>query len=724
MTSLPQITEQTGEAHSSASFRFSADTGGTFTDLIVESAAGALQLFKAPTDPVAPVRGILAAFDLAATAFGLDRGELLAQGRTFVHGTTHAINAVVTRKTAKTALLVTAGHPDILVLREGGRLEPFNHTVRFPPPYIPRAWTFEVAERILADGTVFDPLGEISLVELLRTLRAREVEAIAVSLLWSVINPVHELRVGRLIEEHLPGVPYTLSHQLNPSIREYRRSVATAIDASLKPLMNRYLTNLESEMRQAGFRGQLWLVTSQGSMVDVATLRQSPILALKSGPSMAPLAGKWIARKEADERDTVIFDTGGTTFDVSLVRDGRIPYTQETWLGRPYQSDMTGFPSVDVRSVGAGGGSIAWVDTGGVLHVGPQSAGSVPGPACYGKGGVLPTVTDAAVVLGFIDPGFFLGGRITLDPVAARAVIEEHVARPLNLSLEDAASSILSVWTENMVQAINDITINQGIDTASAVLVAGGGAAGLNAVAIARRLASTITIIPTVAAGLSAAGAIVSDIGRDFRRVFVTSSKQLDRDRIRETLAYLEERARSFASQSGAAEGSYAEDYVIEARYAHQVWEIDVPIAPQAILGNDGERLLAEAFHRTHERVFGFRDERSTVEIIAWRVSVRLIRHDEVELRLQSRAAPRESGERQVYFAGHGWIDARILSFDGMDASEDVRGPAIIESAFTSAVIDSGATATRTLDGNLIVRFDANGAWSPANSDNSGSNDR
>ncbi|RUY02243.1 hydantoinase/oxoprolinase family protein, partial [Mesorhizobium sp. M2A.F.Ca.ET.040.01.1.1] len=433
--------------------RFATDTGGTFTDLIVED-EGRLHLFKASTVPSNPVEGVLAAFSLAAESFGVERAELLSRGDQFIHGTTHAINAIITKRVAKTALLVTEGHPDILLIREGGRQMPFDHTVRYPRAFIPRSLTFEVPGRITASGSEYHPLDEDVVRTIIEDLRRQKVEAVAVCLLWSVTNAAHELRIGEMLREALPGVPVSLSHQLNPSLREYRRAIATSIDASLKPLMDRYIGSLTQALRDAGFGGQCFVLTSQGSMVSAEEIRKFPIMALNSGPSMAPVAGAHIARNESDLVNTIIYDTGGTTFDVSLVRDDRVPYTHETWLGREFQSDLTGFPSIDVKSVGSGGGSIAWVDDGRVLHVGPQSAGAVPGPVCYGTGGVSPTVTDAALTLGYIDPNFFLGGRIKLDADASRDAIRRLVAEPLGLAVEEAALAIMNVWTESMVQAI------------------------------------------------------------------------------------------------------------------------------------------------------------------------------------------------------------------------------------------------------------------------------
>jgi N-methylhydantoinase A len=684
--------------------RFATDTGGTFTDLLIEDEAGSIHMFKAATVPSEPVTGVLTAFDVAASHFQVDRRTLLSRGEMFVHGTTYAINAIVTKNTAKTALLVTSGHPDILVLREGGRLEPFNHAVPYPDPYIPRSLTFEVPERVLASGEVRRPLDTGAVVEIANELKRRDVEAVAVCLLWSVLHPKHERQVGEILAAHLPGIPITLSHALNPALREYRRTIASAIDASLKPLMNKYLTGLTRSMREAGFEKRILVLTSQGGMVDLDEVQSAPILAINSGPSMAPIAGARLAAAEAPGADAVVFDTGGTTFDVSLVRGGRVPFTHETWLGRPFQSDLTGFPSVDVRSIGAGGGSLAWAEEGRVLRVGPQSAGAVPGPACYGTGGQHATVTDAALVLGYIDPSFFLGGRIRLDRNAAMAALQRDVASPFAMSLEAAASAVMSVWSENMVQAISDITVNQGIDPAKAAIVGGGGAAGLNALTIAERLGCERLILPEVGAALSAYGATVSEIGREYRRVFVTSSSQFDRDGAARVIAELRERAAIFANSAGAAARDVRVDFLVEARYVHQVWEIDVAIEPDRLLASGGVDLLTQNFHRAHEDVFAFCDPRSPIEVIAWRIAVHCKVAPLADLKLAHTAAPAKDPKwRRAFFPNSGWLNVPVLTFGEIEPGVRIEGPAIVESPFTSIVINSDGSFSRSESGNLVV---------------------
>ena len=684
--------------------RFACDTGGTFTDLIVEDDDGALTMYKASTTPSDPVKGVLDALALAAEDRDIDLSELLGRGDMLIHGTTHAINAIITGNTARTAFLTTAGHPDILVLREGGRIEPFNFVAPYPEPYVPRALTFEVPERINSAGAAHTALDEAATIEIISRLKAAEVEAVAVCFLWSISNPMHELRVGELLDAHLPSVPYTLSHQINPALREYRRASATAIDASLKPLMGKYLGGLTERLAAAGFDGRTLVLTSQGGMLDATDLAQKPIHAINSGPSMAPIAGRNYAAIESASANVIIADTGGTTYDVSLVRDGRIPLTKETWIGQPFRGHMTGFPSIDIKSVGAGGGSIAWVDAGGLLHVGPQSAGAVPGPVCYGAGGTEPTVTDACVTLGYLDPGYFLGGSMELDAAGARKAVEDHVAKPLGLTVEDAAASILSVATENMVQAISDITVDQGIDPAEAVLIGGGGAAGLNSIYIARRLGCPTLLIPETGAGLSAAGALMSDLSNEYRATFFTTSDGFDRDGVNQTLDGLRAEAQAFIDGPGSNAVSSQIEFAVEARYASQVWEIEVPLPMEQFSSDDQLDALAEAFHAMHERIFAIRDPGSTIEYVGWTATARCGLRDGGPGRLAVGKGHEVSGTRKVYFAGDGAVDAVVHDFETMAAGQQHQGPAIIESPFTTVIADGATSFERTASGSLLLR--------------------
>lgn len=684
--------------------RFSVDTGGTFTDLIVEDDDGSLRMFKAPTVPSNPILGVLEALRVAADGFAMPLRQLLGRGEMFIYGTTHAINAIITGNTARTAFVTSEGHPDILVLREGGRIEPFNFEVPFPEPYIPRRLTFEVPGRIMADGSERSPFDEAAAIAAIERMKARGVAAVAVCLLWSIVNPDHEKRMAALIERHMPGVPYTLSHALNPTLREYRRASSTCIDASLKPMMLAYMRDLARTLDDAGFGGRVLVVTSQGGVMDAAEVANSPIHLINSGPSMAPVSGRYFANVDEGSENAIIADTGGTTYDVSLVRRNRIPWTRETWIGQPYRGHITGFPSVDVKSIGAGGGSIAWVDDGGMLHVGPRSAGAVPGPACYGQGGTLPTVTDASLVLRYIDPGFFLGGTKTLDLEAARDAISRGLAGPLGLSVEDAAAAVIQVATENMVQAIVDITVNQGIDPRETVLVGGGGAAGLNSVLIARRLGSRRLLIPEVGAALSAAGAMMSDLTSTFHTTRFTRTSAFDFDGVNAVLAELRGRCDDFVERYGHGAESHTVQFWAEARYPEQVWEIDIGLPAESFSTQDQLRQLEDIFHRTHQEVFAINDPGSSIEVVGWAASVACrLRGDRGGSLAAGAAGQSKEASRRAYFPGHGFLETHVRRFEAMRPGEQIVGPAIIESSFTTVVMNPGATAERRASGSLSI---------------------
>ncbi len=685
--------------------RFACDTGGTFTDLLVEE-DGAWHLYKASTTPGDPTRGVLDALALAAADRGVPLEALLAGGSLFMHATTHAINAVLTGRVARTAFLTSEGHPDVLTLREGGRGDPFDLSRPFPDPYVPRHLTFEVPERISASGAVVRPLDEPAVAAICSRMREAGVEAVGVCLLWSVVNPAHEQRIAELLETHLPGVPYTLSHALNPAPREYRRGSAACIDASLKPLMTDYLGTLTRRLESAGFRGRVLVVTSQGGVMDAEGVARTPIHVLNSGPSMAPVAGRFYAAADGLGGNAIIADTGGTTYDVSVVRDGRIPLTRELWVGEPVYGHLTGFPSVDVKSVGAGGGSIARVDEGGMLHVGPDSAGAKPGPVCYGRGGSEPTVTDAALVLGYLDPGYFLGGAMPLDAEAAAEAVERCVARPLGLSREAAASAVIEVATENMVQAIADITVAQGIDPAAAVLIGGGGAAGLNAVFIARRLGCRRLVIPEVGAALSTAGAMMSDLVAEHRAMMPQASQTFDAAAVNALLARLEERCHAFAVGPGRDAVRAQVDFQVEARYPDQAWEIDVPLRRSRFEAPGDLDALVSDFHAEHERLFAVADTDSAVEMVSWRASVACTLTDAPAGRLTPRLRSRSGApKRWITLPGGARHEVPVLDFDAIAPGHACQGAAIVESAFTTIVIDDGAVFRRSPAGSLVIEL-------------------
>ena len=686
-------------------FRITVDTGGTFTDVVVADAAGHLVLSKALTTPERIFAGIRQALELAASELDLALPALLAETDLIVYGTTRATNAIVTGQVARTAMLLTAGFPDILVLKEGGKFSAHDFSKDFPQPYIARRHTFEIVERIDAEGRVRVPLDEAQARGVLGELAAGRFEAIAVCLLWATANPAHEARLGALLEELLPGVPYTLSHRLLPIVREYRRASATAIDASLKPLMQQHLAEMADDLKAVGYAGELLLGTGLGGCQHVADMIERPIQSVGSGPAMAPVAGAAYARTEGQGADVIVCDSGGTTFDVSLVRDGQPNRTRETWLGGQWTGHLVAMSSVDVRSVGAGGGSIAWVDGGGLLRVGPGSAGAVPGPACYGLGGREPTVTDAALLLGYIDPAYFLGGRMPLELAAARLAVG-RVAAALGRGVEQAAFAILTLASELMIKAIQGITVAQGFNPREAAIVAGGGAAGLNIVPIARELGCARILLPRTAAALSACGMQFSDIVAEETRSRVTLSEHFDFAAVNAALEAIEAALDRFlARMAGTDRAERRIELFCEARYQAQVWELDVPLPVRRFHDAADVMALRRAFDRVHQRTFAMVDPGSQLECISWkgRLTVRLPAAAERPSPIVAAYSPPPHAKRQAYFGEAEAIATPIYRGAELGPGATIAGPAIVEEPTTTLVLPPGAGARLSAAGYYLI---------------------
>ena len=689
-------------------YRISVDTGGTFTDIVVSEGRRIRLIEKALTTPDRIFDGMRAAMDIAAERLDLTLRDLLSQTELLIYGTTRSTNAIVERKTAKTALLLTAGFPDILLYREGGKTKPHDSSQDYPAPYIPRRHTFEISERISAEGDILAPLDAKQATAVVNELKLRAFDAVAVCFLWSVVNPVHELAVGELIQGLLPGVPFTLSHRLLPIVREYRRASATAIDASLKPLMGRHLREMEEDLRGAGFSGDLLVSTSIGGCLGVAELAERPIHTLKSGPAMAPIAARRYAAIENAGDNVIVCDAGGTTFDVGLIRDGNLVYTRDTWLGPKWTGHIMSMSTVDMRSIGAGGGSIARVDGGGLLRVGPQSAGSVPGPACYGRGGAQPTVTDAALVLGYLDPDYFLGGRMKLDASVAAYVLDK-LAVEIGVAREDAAYAVISLANEHMIRAIHEITVSEGINPRESLVLAGGGAAGMNIGLIARELGCERVLLPATASALSASGMQFSDMVFEHSASGLTRTNAFDFDVASKALTTIWRELNRFVEDLGErANGGVRTEFFVEARYLFQIWELEVPLPSQSIDSSADVEALVKAFHQAHERVFAVADMDGTVECVTWkgRVIAGLGAFDGfIVAGAEARSGAAPASARPAYFGGGHWARTPIYRGDSLGAGVVVEGPAIIEEPTTTIVVFPEMLARRSAAGNYLLEI-------------------
>jgi len=695
-----------GDGNDAAAVKVSCDVGGTFTDVVVTDDRGRSRIGKSLTTPHDLIAGLVAALEVAAAGLELDVDALLERTALFVYSTTQATNAILQGTTARTALLCTDGFPDILVRREGGSLHPYDFRHPYPQPYIPRRLTFEIVERIGADGEVLIALDVAQARGVLTSLAAQGVEAVAVALLWSIANGEHERMLRDLCDELLPGVPVTLSHELNPVMREYRRTSCAAIDASLKPLMQHHLRAIETGLRARGLRGQLVAATSMGGVLPIESLAGRPIYAAKSGPSLAPVAARLYAR-ELGVEDAIVCDTGGTSFDVSLVRDGAPVFTRETWLGEPFSGHHTGLASVDVRSIGAGGGSIAWIDPGGLLRVGPQSAGADPGPAAYGRGGTRPTVTDAACVLGYLDPERFLGGAMALDEEAARRVIAALGAE-LGFEPRDAAAAVLTLAGEHMVGAIREITINQGVDPRAVLVVAGGGAAGLNIAAIGRALECERVLIPRTAGALSAFGGQHSDVVYEVGAGVHTDSADFDVAALESAFAQIDESLAQFGATLGGAVEDVRLERFVEARYAHQVWTLELALGDLELASAGAVDGVVDAFHDLHERIFAVRDPGQRVEILQCRgrlVARPFTPAHAADDGRRVEDAPARERTRRAYFPEHGEVAVPVHDGGTLPAGARLAGPALITEPSTTVVVPPGVTLHVTALGNYLLEL-------------------
>jgi len=678
------------------------DIGGTFTDLVLHDRERGLEIFKSPTTPGEFEKGFINVLGVAADARGLSLRDFLGKMDLLVHGTTVSTNALVEGKVAPVGLICNAGHPDILTLRESPRKRAFNIKIDFPAPFVPRSRTCEVKGRIDSMGNEIEPLKAADVVAAVKHLKKCEVKAIAVCLLWSIVNPAHERKVREIIAKEWPGIPVTLSHELNPIPREYRRTISTAINAALFPIVSAYTSRLTEVLKQAGFKSDLLIANCVGGMMPPDEIIRRPIYSVMSGPTLAPIAGMHLTTDE----NVIVVDMGGTTFDVSALRSRRLVVTSESTFGM----EMLGIPKIDVRSVGAGGGSIAWIDAGGLLHVGPQSASARPGPACYGIGGTEPTVTDANVVLGIIDPDYYLGGKIKLDRGKAEAAIGK-IAKALRLSLKEAAYAIYTTSNHNMIAAIEDITINEGIDPRDSYVVSGGGATACHIGEMARLMGIKRFMVPKFAAGLSAFGGLISDVRWEEMGTQHTTHRDFDLAKVNALLGSLLKRGRAFLKHAGFAPEKQRFEFAFQGRYLYQSWDIEVPFeAATGKLTKADIATLAANFHQMHERIYTIKDEADTVEFTTWKV--RAIGDtggtERAGKRLPAQSGkPRPKSEREVFLGAAGQQRVPVYEGESLLAGATVSGPAIVEQPTTTILLLDGQTATTNPAGDLLVEATA-----------------
>jgi N-methylhydantoinase A len=694
-------------------FYVASDIGGTFTDTVVLQRSGAVRRYKAPTTPENLVDGVLATFALAAADAGMERDAFVASIRRFSHGTTVATNGLLQRKGAKTGVLLTEGFGNSTTIMRGmkgfgleeAELKDWRRLVKHRS-VIDRRLVREVPERVDYAGRVVRPLDEDATRSSIRELLSEGVEAIAVCLLWCTEHPQHEQRVAELVAEEAPQLYVSISSDVLPRIGEYARMVTTAVNAFLGPEVRRVTTSLDATLREARLSHQPLLMQSNGGLAAVDQAAVRPVSFLLSGP-VGGVVGSRLVAETMGERNVVTADMGGTSFDVGLVVDGR-PLLQPTTL---MDHQPIAVPSVGVETIGAGGGSIARVRDG-ALQVGPDSAGAVPGPVCYGGGGVEPTVTDADVVLGLINPTSFLGGRKTLDRDGAERAIREHVAEPLGLTVEQAAEGIKRIVDSRMADLIRQATIHRGHDPRNFVLVAFGGAGPVHAHAFGAGLGVKRIVVPVTASVHSALGIAASElvVTHEATRSFMTppgssvASEHVDAEAVGAVLAEVERESVARLASQGIERDAIRVEHFVDMRFRFQIHELTIELPEHPVTPAGLDRLVAR-FIETYEQRFGEGSAftEAGVEFVNWRVVATASTSPPTLRPSEPSEEPQPDPIRhdRVYFGG--WSDAAVYDEQALRPGVQVTGPAIFELADTNIVIGAGQSAVVDAHGNVSI---------------------
>jgi len=668
------------------------DIGGTFTDFtLFDRATQAVTGLKVASTPPDFSAAVESGLQQLASEHGIDLREI----EVVVHGTTIAVNTLIQRTGARLGLLVTEGFRDVLEIQRLRLPNPLDMNGRRPVPLVPRDRVAEVRERLRADGGVDTALDEAGLAAAARGLAARGVEGLVISLLHAYRDPVHERRARSVTEAAVPGVPVSTSHEVWPEAREYERTALAVMDAYVQPKVRSYLGGFATALTERGVPAVPHVTKSNGGIMPVAAARQQTVSTLLSGPASGVIGAAYVAGA-AGLGELITLDVGGTSADIAVVENGRPrSSTSEHIGGIPVM-----MPVIGVTAIGAGGGSVAWVDDVGVPKVGPQSTGARPGPACYGRGGTEATLTDAFVVSGFVDPERFLGGRMPLSRALAEEALQRY-ANTLGMSLHEAAESVVRVAIANMYAAFTRIISRAGIDPRAFALVAFGGAGPLVGSLLAREVGIPTVFVPRAPGTLCALGAITADVLNDAVRTVHRRLDALDVTALARDRRALEAELDAWIKEHGVGIEEVSFRHAVDMRYVGQSYEIDVHVEP-AWLGDGGLSSLRDAFHRAHERVFGHADPRAPVEMINLRVQLRgrRPRVPLVEVAAGAGAAPVRA--RRIWLDGHP-MEARVFDRGHLGAGDRLFGPAIIEQPDTTVLVPGGHVADVDRFGNLLV---------------------
>ena len=686
------------------------DVGGTFTDLVCLDEQGNALLTKTPSTPADPSVAIMNGISKISGMLGKDAATLLKETSRITHGTTVSTNTVLTWTGAKVGLLTTKGFRDILGIRFGIRETPYDFTVPQPDTLCPRYLRMPIEERIDFDGKEVLPLNEDDVLKACAYLKSQDVEAVAICFLWSFKYQEHEKRALEICRGELPGVYLCASCEIQPEIREYWRMSTTVINAYVGPKLSHYLTHLSKSLKEIGFDGQLLITQSNAGVIFPEVAIEQAVRTVLSGPACAPAAAAY-AGKPMDLKNVITVDMGGTSFDVCLIKDGKPVTALESAVGGVYHMKL---PLVDVRTIGTGGGSIAWLDKMNVLHMGPQSAGADPGPACYGKGGQEPTSTDADVILGYLDPDYYLGGEMKLHPDLARKAVKEKIAEPLKMDVTEAAWSMKQIIDHHMIDGISIVSVQRGEDPRKYTLVVAGGAGASHAANLASVIGIKRMLIPKSSSVFCALGGVIADVRHDFVRSVPGIAAKMDLGKMNYAFEEMKSVGDGYLKKEGVSVKDRYYHRSLDMRYKGQYHELEVSLttdldqaSTSAVDAGIIEELV-EQFHEMHESLYSYRDA-AEIEILNLRLSAfgKVHTPEIKEEPFVSRdSEPHRKGQREAYFQESGGFTATSV-YDGetMEVGNVVEGPAIVELKTTTIVVPPKANLEVTPFGSFLVEL-------------------
>ena len=686
-------------------YRLGIDAGGTFTDFILADREGEVRIFKALSTPHDPTQAIRNGLALIEEETGITAREIVSNADLCINGTTVGLNALIQHKGARTGLIATAGHEDSIEIRLGHKEDGYRYDPEYPPAtmLVPRYLRRGVRERVISTGAVHTPLHEEDVRDACRHFLREGVESVAISFVWSVLHPGHESRAAEIVREMMPGVRLTVGSQLYPQVREYTRTSTAIVNAYLAPILSRYVEAVDGYFQSLGARQPVRYFQSNGGLALGSVVSDQSVYAINSGPASAPQAALYIG-EPWDLKNIITVDMGGTSFDITLTRDGRANVSKNI----DFLRYRIGIPMIQVETLGAGGGSIGWIDSMGLMQMGPQSAGSEPGPACYDQGGEKPTTTDANLVLGYLNPDGLVGGRLPLSVGKARAAIETHLARPLGLTVEQAAYGMFTIVNNNMVNAIRRVSVERGYDPRDFVLNCAGGATGAHITALAREMGIRRVLVSKLASGLCAYGQIISDVKYNYmapapvRLEGAAAAARLDG-----LFEGLESRGIAVLKGDGFADDRISIRRSLDMRYVGQVHECTVDVDPFPLDEAALERLKA-AFHARHEELYTYSEPGSMVEVVNVESAIcgQVDKPRRMSIATGKGAEAAQAGLRDMIFAADGATrPTPVYAGALLGAGDTIIGPAVIEEVTTTIVIEPGWTAELTGSGVYVLDY-------------------